>query len=770
MIIGLSLVATFMAVSRAPAARADASGRGGDYVPLSPTTHLLDTRNGTGGISGLRTGGSTTAITVLGKAGVPASGVSAVLLDVSPVRPTAQTFLTLWPHGTPRPGVSMVNAGTNEIISNSAVVQVGSNGQIDLYNAAGSTHVSIDVQGYFTQTSSGGTGAGGFMPITSTRLVDTRAGLGAPRAAIPSGGSLTVTLATGPVPTTANAVFLNIIVPSAAASGWLAAYPVGGTAATSIFDFMTGTTDTGAAVKIGTGGKVTFVNHSASAAHLVLDAHGYFSPSTTEGAGLRTAGVRLFDSRSTAALASNATVDVSVGGTNGLPTRGIAGAALNLSVISPTAGGFLRAWPLGDPEPTISHTNFGSGPGRDALAVVRPGIEGKVRIRNLSSAAVHFVVDLEGWFADPLPSIPIEQFSRTTVIQGTPPSGGSVSMLEFAYTNNIGQLVHGSTDPCCTDGVVYTVISGNEGFSGQPALSEQADGRLQVVAQNTSSDIWVKTQTTKSPPVWPVPFVNQGGSMASSPAIGRQGDGTLVVFAVDADGRLWSMAQNGPNGAYLSWRSHGQASLVGAPTVVPVSNGLRVFALDTSGALKTALYAGGTLSAWTNLGGSGMTGSPAVVVYPGWRLRVFMRGADGTIVTKLQDTSGAFPAAWDPVAGLTAAGSPSAVLSPSGRTEVVARGTDGAVYSTGETAQGSGIWRSWVDVTTQFGATAATDPTAFTYLNGGTQTWAFTFRDPDSRPWIFRTDTSSGALTLQAAETPDAPPTFHAVRLPMPPS
>jgi hypothetical protein len=378
--------------------------------------------------------------------------------------------------------------------------------------------------------------------------------------------------------------------------------------------------------------------------------------------------------------------------------------------------------------------------------VVRPGVEGKIRIRNASAAAINFIVDLEGWFADPLPPVPVEQFSRMSAMQATPAPGASAATLEYAYVNNIGQLVHGhQTDPDSTSSVQYTVISGNEAFSGQPALAEQADGRLQVAAHNTDSDVWVNTQATKSPPAWGT-WVDEGGSMSSHAALVRLGDGTLVVFATDAD-------------------------LVGTPTAAVVSNGVQVFALDTAGALKTALYSGGVLAAWTSLGGQGLTGSPAVVVYPGWRLRVFVRAADGAILTKMQDAAGVFPQTWDQVGTFTSSGSPSAVLSQTGRTEVVARGSDGAIYSTGETQQGSATWRDWINVTAQFGMTAATDPSAFNYTGGGGPTWAFVVRDPDNVPWIFNTgQTGTLAARAETSAARTGPPTFRAAKLPKPPA
>jgi hypothetical protein len=297
----LAIIGTaFLQVQHAPAVRADASGRGGDFVPIAPESNLVDTRNGNGGIGSNPVGANSThAISVLGHAGIPASGVSAILVDIEAANPSATTWLILWPDGSPFPATTTLNAKAGEFISNSAVVQVAANGKIDLYNKAGTTDVVIDVQGYFTQTSSGTTGRGGFVPVPDTRIVDTRSGLGAPKATIASQGSLTVTVTTGPVPTTANAVFINLLIPGASQHGFISAYPVGVTTTVSILNFEAGSTNTGGGIKVGTNGRITLVNHSPAAINMVLDLQGYFTASSATGAGLRPANAVLIDTRST---------------------------------------------------------------------------------------------------------------------------------------------------------------------------------------------------------------------------------------------------------------------------------------------------------------------------------------------------------------------------------------------------------------------------------------------------------------------------------------
>lgn len=733
---GLAVVAGLavaVAPVRTPVAHASVDGQGSDFVPL-PAVRIVDTRNGNGGVTGALGQGDTAAFPVTGRGGVPVSGVTSVLVDVATVSPSANTFLVLWADGTSKPSGSMLNALKGQTISNWVVVPVGVDGMIDVYNNAGSTQIAIDVHGYFTTGS--GSGQGGFVPVTATRMVDTRSGLGAPQAMINPGKTLTVTLASNsPVPRSANAVWLNVAVPQAQSGGSLAVFPTGSPSDMSALDFVAGSTNTASVVKLGSDGRVTILNGAPFAINVVIGVAGYFTGTPTSGTGYRSVLARLYDTRSHGTgvkLGPNQTITVPVGGTNSLPVNGVSGAVLDVSAVDPEASGVLHVWPTGEPEPATSSTNFPmiSNHGRSALAVVRPGRLGEITIRNVSSAPTHVVVDLQGWFGDP--NLPVDGFSPTAAVQLPPVAGASVGLVDYVYTDNIGRLVYGhQTDAGDVQSVHWTVLpSDEEAFTGKPGLAVQANGLLSMVAHTVHSSVWASGESENTPePVWG-PWTNQNGVMASHVTLVRQSDGTLVAFAVDAEGGLWYLPQTAANGPYSFWRYLGDADLAAsAPAAVAVGSGIQIFALDTTGTAKTAVFNGGNLSAWTELGGSGLTGTPAVVVYPGPRLRVFVRTADGSIQTKIQDVSGTWPAAWDTISGFTAAGSPAAILDPaSGKTEVVARGTDSAIYHAEETVQGSGTWGIWTKESETDGL-AETDPTVFPFTNANGTAWALVIRD-----------------------------------------
>jgi subtilisin family serine protease len=123
----------------------------GHLVPLSPA-RLLDTRDGTGLTGGAHQMGPDTSIDlqVTGRGGVPVSGVSAVVINVTAVTPTTETFITAWPNGSPQPLASSLNPLAGRITPNLVVIKVGTGGQIQLFNAFGNVDLVADVFGWYS--------------------------------------------------------------------------------------------------------------------------------------------------------------------------------------------------------------------------------------------------------------------------------------------------------------------------------------------------------------------------------------------------------------------------------------------------------------------------------------------------------------------------------------------------------------------------------------------------------------------------------------------
>jgi hypothetical protein len=172
-----------------------AEGDGARFDPLTPT-RLLDTRN-----TGRRS-----------VVAVPApAGSTAVALTLTVTGSVAEGFLTAYPCGTEPPLVSNVNFAAGETVAGAAFVPVGGDGNVCVF-----TNVPVDVIVDVTGTFSAGGGLR-FVPVTPTRVVDTRDGTGGWKGVQANGQTIEVVAA----PADAVAVSGTITIVAPFAPGYL---------------------------------------------------------------------------------------------------------------------------------------------------------------------------------------------------------------------------------------------------------------------------------------------------------------------------------------------------------------------------------------------------------------------------------------------------------------------------------------------------------------------------------------------------------------------
>ena len=123
---------------------------GSTFRPLNPT-RVVDTRTGLGrdGRPGPLGESVYNDLQITGVAGIPTTGVSAVVLNVTAVLPTKDTFVSVLPDGFPL-RTSNLNPPAGSIVPNLVVVKVSDLGKVRFYNKAGDTHLLADVSGYYT--------------------------------------------------------------------------------------------------------------------------------------------------------------------------------------------------------------------------------------------------------------------------------------------------------------------------------------------------------------------------------------------------------------------------------------------------------------------------------------------------------------------------------------------------------------------------------------------------------------------------------------------
>lgn len=249
---------------------------------------ILDTRGDTAGqplgtaAVGPVAANGTLDVLVTGVGGVPASGVSAVIVNLTVTGTGAPGHLTAYPSDVTRPVVSNVNFTAGSTIPNLAVVKVGPDGRIKINNwSASSTHVIADVTGWISAGDPATPGT--FVSLSPTRILDTRGSdgvaLGAPIRQVAGKDTLTLSVTgVGSVPTSGvSAVVLNLTVTNAGEAGHITAYPSGESLPTaSNLNFVGGQTIPNlVVVKVGSDGKVTLNNGSGRPVDLIADVAGY---------------------------------------------------------------------------------------------------------------------------------------------------------------------------------------------------------------------------------------------------------------------------------------------------------------------------------------------------------------------------------------------------------------------------------------------------------------------------------------------------------------
>lgn len=410
-------------------ASADAStGSAGLFVPA--VGRLLDTRNGTGGYSTPMPAGGVRTVTATGRAGIPVSGVSAVALTLTAIGASTVGSVSVAPGDVATPTGTALVFNPGDSISNTALVALHADGTLHVL-ADHAVNLIIDVQGYFTAGSA--PAPGGFVAVDQARIADTRSGSGVPLAKVATGASVTVQ-ATGSAGVLADAsvVYANITALNQKAIGYLRAYPADQPPPTTgALDFDDSATAQSVAIPLSADGRFTVLVGAGGPVDLAIDIQGYFTPAAASGV-FTPAAVRLLDTRAVPVrtLAGNSVTRLSVAGVAGIPAvaDGLGAVALNLRTVQPATGaasGYLRLWPSDQTEPATSNVNYTTqNVYRTDLAIVAPAADGSINIRNGGPGPVDLVVDVQGWFGDPGPGMPVLESTAYPEQSWTPPGGG----------------------------------------------------------------------------------------------------------------------------------------------------------------------------------------------------------------------------------------------------------------------------------------------------------------------------------------------------------
>jgi adhesin/invasin len=304
--------------------------------------------------------------------------------------------------------------------------------------------------GAATPKVSTGSQIGTYVPVTPTRITDTRAGSGAPNAGdtLSSNQSLTVQVGNlgGVVPANAAVAVLNVTAINPTQSGFLSVNPAGqsGPATVSNLNFVAGQTVANLVTVPLNGGAVSIYNFFGNT-DVAVDVFGYYSATpAADGSGLfnATSPVRVLGTGPLgAALGPNSVTPVQVtGGSTGVPA-GATAVVVNLTAAHGTLPGYLTAYADGTTRPLASNLNFVANQTVANRATVPVSSSGQIDIYNLQGT-VNVDADVSGYYTGAggtgsafVPITPQRLTDTRTGTNGTPIASNTTETFNLSNTN-----------------------------------------------------------------------------------------------------------------------------------------------------------------------------------------------------------------------------------------------------------------------------------------------------------------------------------------------
>jgi len=388
---------------------------GATYHAITPT-RILDTRYGTGGLSGALPNHVARPFQVTGRAvsselpgGIPSSA-TAITGNLTVTGQNGLGYLFLGPVGMNNPTSSTLNFPVGDDRANAVTVALSPAGQLSVTYAspvAGTTaHAILDITGFFTPDTSGAT----YTDLTPTRILDSRDGTGGLSGAFVSHVARTFNVfGHGGVPGNATAVTGNLTVTGQNNLGYLSIGPVAqDNPSSSTLNFPVGDDRANAVtVALSAGGTLSITYAAPVAgktAHVIFDVTGYFTPDLTGAKYVQLTPTRILDTRygtgGLSPLDSHHAQTFTVIGHGGVPSNAVAVTG-NLTVTGQNYLGYLFIGPVAQDNPTSSTLNFPLGDDRANAVTVGLSPSGTLSVTYAAPVlgkTAHAVFDVTGYF------------------------------------------------------------------------------------------------------------------------------------------------------------------------------------------------------------------------------------------------------------------------------------------------------------------------------------------------------------------------------------
>lgn len=514
------------------------------FTPVTPC-RIIDTRNAAAGImnAGQSRGFSGKASSYTGQGGAASScnlpnstNTAAIVVNFTVVGPATGGYITVFPGDAAFvPLAATLNFNAGDVKGNNAVLklnQTGSGVDFGIYTTS-TTHIVADVVGYYAKPVAVPLVSLNadlvFTPVTPCRIVDTRSAsagiltagstrgfrgwgdyLIAGNSFTAQGGSST----TCGIPTGTNtaAIVVNFTSVSPQTGGYITAYPGDTTqplAAT--LNFNAGDIKgNNAVLKLNQTGSGNHFNvYSTSTTHLVGDVVGYYAAPNAQfsymALGVLSADLvytpvtpcRIIDTRSATAGMMTAGTTRGFFGWNGtyaaqggsasncgLPfSYNNAALVVNFTVVSPTTGGYISAYP-GDAAtvPLAATLNFNAGDVKGNNAILKLNQTGTGADFGIyTTSATHIVADVVGYYAKVKPAVSL---------------GAS---FQFVGSNDLTQCVFDTTTGLTWEGKPASGFRANintfTNYDNTTTLQKRIPGAPDTFAMPTLSEVNAATNS-----------------------------------------------------------------------------------------------------------------------------------------------------------------------------------------------------------------------------------------------------------------------------------
>ncbi len=450
---------------------------------------------------------------------------------------TASTSVPSVQHTFTSDGSFTATVTETDSSGNSTTTIFNGNAVLDLGSAAAQASLSFSVLGVY-------------VPITPTRVCDTRFGTGiaanqcnsngTKSGALQDKGILTVQIPnenSDNVPTTALAAVINITAISSSTSapgGYLTVWPTGSTMpVASTVNFTPGDIVPNLSeIALGTNGDISIYNY-VGPTDVLIDVEGYVgSYATTGGLFDSISPVRICDTRkangtsivsnqcdtngNSTLTSSNETIKVQIGGLDSIPSSSLVAVVLNVTATNTSAWSFFTVWPSGT-EPVASNLNWTSGGETVAnRVIVSVSSSGSIEIANGFGNA-DLIVDVSGYYES-------GNSSNLTAFTGETPTRICDTRANSTYPYQGQTLNAGST--------LAVQVSGRGGVPSMNSSSAPVAAVLNVTATNTTSysyaTIW--PDKTTQPPSSDLNWSSGGVTRANLVIVKLGSDGMVDVF------------------------------------------------------------------------------------------------------------------------------------------------------------------------------------------------------------------------------------------------